>query len=359
MTGGGPRDVDLLVVSPRTTPGLQRDHDELIDALNRLGLSTAVATSDYGALGRLRGMAYVVDELIVVGALWHATRRVLKSVRPRGVLIMTSVAGLMLPSRLLARSGVRFDGLANITRTSWWAAPTRLLERRCLRRAGLLLPYTRAIATAAAPLIEADMPCIVWPSPVRPGPEPASERTPGALCYANDPEKKGLDLAVRAWTVAAPSSHRLFVAGIEPDRARRYLRARKVMIPANVELCGRLPEASYRKLSASVLIYLGSSRVDEFATTQLEALWDGALLVTGPSKGPIEALQLARDLDSRLVAEELTTEALAASVRQALALAPLQREAYRKRARELLEPYSRDAFTHRLHDQVLPALWRS
>jgi hypothetical protein len=353
----GRREVDVLVVSPRTTPGLQRDHDELLDALRRLGLSTAVATSDYGALGRLRSLAYVVDELVVVGGLWHATRRALRSVRPRGVLITTSVAGLLLPPRLLQRSGIRFDGLANITRTSWWGALTRALERRCLQEAGVLLPYTPAVARAAEPLIGSGKRCIVWPSPVRPGPEPASTRSPAGLCYANDPEKKGLDLAVEAWRQGAPATHRLLVTGIEPAVGQRFLRARGIDPPPNVEWCGRISEADYRRLSASVLLYLGASRVDEFATTQLEALSDGALLVTGPSRGPMEALDLARALDSRLVAVAMTSEALASALREALRLNAEEQARYRERARQALAPYTREAFTERLRDEVLPSLY--
>jgi hypothetical protein len=359
MAGHGIRAVDVLVVSPRTTPGLRRDHDELLRALHRLELTTAVATSHYGAIGRLRRLAYVADETIVFAALAHATHRVLQRVRPRFIFITTSVGGALLPSQLLERAAIRFDGLATATRRQWWGAGSRALERRCLRRAAVLLPYTTAVARDAQTLIGSDRPSIVWPSPVRPGPPPAQERWPAGLCYANNPDKKGLDIAVSAWKLAAPGDHRLLIAGIEPAAGQRFLRARGVDAPSNLEWCGRLPETRYRQLSASVLVHVGSSRVDEFATTQLEALMDGALLVTGPSQGPIEALHLARAIEPRLVAAEMTPEGLAVPIREALRLDSQEREAYRRRAREALEPYTREAFINRLRDEVLPALYAS
>lgn len=346
----------MLVVASNTTPGLRRDYEELTVALQALGLTVSVATSTYGLLGHIRPLAYALNELVTAASLRHAARRALRGRQPRAVIVTTSTSGALLPACLLGRAGIRFDGLAGATRLRRLDAPSRALERRCLARARVALPYSAAAAGRLERIRPPDRPCLVWPSPVRPGPAPLQQRLPAALCYANDPEKKGLDLAVAAWGRAAPDSHRLLVTGIEPARGRSFVRQRGVSAGTNIQWLGRLSEAEYRRLSASVAIYLGASRVDQFATTQLEALMDGALLVTAPSRGPMEALELARRLDPRLVATAVSVEALVRALEAALAMSVAARADYRARAQTVLRPYSREAFFARLSAEVLPLL---
>lgn len=248
------------------------------------------------------------------------------------------------------------DGVVTATRRRALDAPSRLMERRCLRAAHVLLPYSTRVQAAASAIVDEATPVVVWPSPVRPGPPPASDRTPAALIYAGNPHKKGLDLAVEAWRLAAGESHRLFITGISEEVGRRFLAARGVIPPRSVEWLGQLSQSDYRRLSATVTLYLGASRVDEFATTQLEALLDGALLVTAPSEGPIEALQLAQELDRRLVARDVSAEGLAAAITVALALEPGEQDDYRRRARKLMTRYTRESFDARLRGEVLPLL---
>ena len=72
------------------------------------------------------------------------------------------------------------------------------------------------------------------------------------------------------------------------------------------------------------------------------------MLVTTPAPGPYPALALARELDPRLVAEDL-----APALRAALDdPAP----GYAARAAELVAPFSRDAVTATLSQHVLPRL---
>jgi lipid A disaccharide synthetase len=88
----------------------------------------------------------------------------------------------------------------------------------------------------------------------------------------------------------------------------------------------------------------------------LEALADGALLVTVPSGGPFEALALARELAPELVAERVAPEPLAAALRTAFALPDDRAARYRAEATRLLEPLRAEAVQRVVAEEVLPAL---
>ncbi len=350
------RRVDLLVVSANTTPGLRRDLRDLLDALHRTGLTVEVATSNYGLLSHLRHLAAPADDLIVAAGIRNAVRRAMNRCAPRSVMLTTSVAGGLLSTQLLQSAAVRIDGTASASRVRGRDVSARLLERRSLRNARVILPYSDRVRDDAAPLAGSQAIWVIWPSPVRAGPPQPSERLTGGLCYANNPHKKGLDLAVQAWTLAGSRSAPLFVTGISASVGRRFLAKRGISAPPNVEWLGHLSESEYRRLSARVLLYVGSSRVDEFATTQLEALMDGALLVTVPSQGPLEALHLAAALDRRMVASGVSAEALAVAIDHALSLPGTERADYRGRAQKLMSRYSTHAFDQCLKDEIVPAL---
>ena len=119
-------------------------------------------------------------------------------------------------------------------------------------------------------------------------------------------------------------------------------------------LAGRPPRAD----RAAPRLYVSASRIEEYGVAQLEALAGGALLVTTPSRGPYEALPLARRLEPALVAAERSPQALAAALRAALELPEPARAEYRDRARELVAPYSREELRRRLERDVLPFLLR-
>ena len=78
------------------------------------------------------------------------------------------------------------------------------------------------------------------------------------------------------------------------------------------------------------------------------ALADCCLLVTTPAPGPYAALPLARELDARLVGDDL-----ARALRTALD-DPLP--GYGERARTLLAPYAPAAVDALVRDRLLPAL---
>jgi hypothetical protein len=75
-----------------------------------------------------------------------------------------------------------------------------------------------------------------------------------------------------------------------------------------------------------------------------------------PTPGSFEALPLARELDPRLVAAEVSAGALAESLLAGLAIPRDEREDYARRARELLEPYREEAIARVVAERVLPAL---
>ena len=113
-------------------------------------------------------------------------------------------------------------------------------------------------------------------------------------------------------------------------------------------MAGRLAPEEYRELLRRARMFLCAPRREDYGTAQLEALADGCMLVTTPSPGPYAALALARELDNRLVGEDIE-----ASLRAALDdPAP----GYADRARELLAPFSPEVVDRLVAERLLPRL---
>jgi hypothetical protein len=343
-------DADVVVVRTGTTPGLRRDDDELVRALETLGYGVISIGTDYGLMGRLR-FAFPFIDLIEAAALRHATLRVLQHKRADLVIFTTASSTLFQPAGVLNRSAVRFDATLAQNRPGVRNAITRKLGDRALRRASMLLP----LSNEAGEEYHAADRMVVMPSPIAPGPGSSATREPAGLCYVGNPDKKGLDIAVAAWSSAMPSSWPLHITGISAAEGARFLRHRSVRPAENLIWSGRISATAHRKLSSQVEIYVGASRIDEFAGAQLEAIKDGALLVSVPSAGTITPLSLARDLAPELIATEVSAEALAIVLGRALALSDEDKSAYRERARIIMRPFSRTAFQDTLRNSVLPA----
>ena len=180
-------------------------------------------------------------------------------------------------------------------------------------------------------------PAVVVPIAVEPS-GPAAERDLAAVTYAADPHKKGLDRVLAAWTTARRGRY----------RSRRAPRRRGVPAAPGVRDAGRLPPAEFRALLRRARVYVTAPRREDYGLAQLEALADGALLVTTPAPGPYAALPIARALDERLVSDDL-----AGALRAALD-DPLP--GYADRAASALGPYRREAVDATVQERLLPAL---
>ncbi len=350
-----PTPVDVLLVSPGTTAGWRRVDSELAELLEELGLSTATATTDFRMVGRLRrGM--LVTDLVEAAAMRRALTRALRRHRPRAIVYSSPQATMLQPrGRLRGATAVRFDEPAATNRLGLGTGLLHALERRSLGRVRLLLPLG-VEPSAEARAVRVATPMVALPVAIDATPGPAGPREPAAVLYAGNPEKKGLALAVAAWAQAAPADWRLRVTGIDQDPGRRHLARHGVGEPSGVEWDGVVPQDRYRALLESATVFVSASRHEDYGLAQLEALAAGLVLVTVPASGPYPALDLARELDQRLVARDDSPQALAEAVEAALGMADAERARYAERARELLGPHSRAELRRRLTEQVLPVL---
>jgi hypothetical protein len=248
---------------------------------------------------------------------------------------------------------VRLDAPARMNRPGVRNAGLHALERRALARARLVLPWSRAALDALPPGAAR---AIVVPPPVVPSGEGATERERLAVAYTPDVKAKGLDIVCAAWAAAALDDARLLVFGVERDRAIGHLHRVGVPVPAGVEFLGKTPPGEFRAGLRRARAYVGGARWEDFGMAPLEALADGALLVTVPSGGPFEALAMARSLAPGLVADAVAPEPLAAALRAAFALPPPELERYRAEAARLIEPYRPEAVQIAVKEEVLPAL---
>jgi glycosyltransferase involved in cell wall biosynthesis len=253
---------------------------------------------------------------------------------------------------------VRFDAPAALNRTGADGLWQRPRERRTLAAADLLIPLGETAAAAAREVLADSAPPIV-PVPVTvedppPGEPPA--RDIDAVAYAGFPHKRGLDLICAAWAEARPPDGRMLVAGVERERALRWLERCGVPEPPGVEWPGRLPRDEWLRAVQRGRVLVNASRWEDYGLVQLEALAAGTPLVTAPSPGPYEALAIARRLDPGLVAGSMDGAALAEALRAGLALDEPVRADYARRAREALAPYRSDAARRVVAEQVLPRL---
>lgn len=100
-------------------------------------------------------------------------------------------------------------------------------------------------------------------------------------------------------------------------------------------MSGLLSPIEYRALLRRARVFVTAPRREDYGVAQLEALVDGCQLVSVPAPGPYVALSIARELDTRLVGEDLGAALRSAlddpmpdyAARAATALAPFRRVA--------------------------------
>jgi glycosyltransferase involved in cell wall biosynthesis len=333
--------LDVLIVSLGSTGGLRAVDEELLASLRRAGARAEMARA---APPRRRLRTLALTDLAWALAARRAARVALAREDARALIYSTTTAALLWPRR----GAIRFDALAAANRPGRHGLWQRPLERRRLREARLLLPQSEG-ALAEAPEACArrvgEDGVIVLPVPVEPSPDSGAARDIAAITYAANPTKKGLDLLLSAWASVCRPGEELLVTGVAEDDLRAYGYA----LPADgVRVVGTLALAEYRALLRRARAYVCAARREDYGVAQLEALADGCTLVTVPSPGPYVALPLARELDARLVSEDIGR-----ALRTALDdPAPN----YAERAARALAPFRRDAVDRLVARELLPRL---
>ncbi len=329
--------LDVLIVSLGSTGGLRTADDELLASLRRAGADVAMVRAK---------PPRAVRTLMLTDLLWAlAARRAavaqLRRTPARALVYSSSTAALFWP-----RPGaIRFDALAAGNRPGRHGSWQRPLERRRLREASLLLPWSEgaleelcspssrsrfsssssslspdthtppAVATPALTLMVPIEPSTgpiepptshIEPSPHESSPGELSggspERDITAFAYVANPIKKGLHRLLDAWRLAHRPGEQLVLAGASEDELRGY----GYMLPAEgVKVLPMLPYDEYRALLRRTRLFICAALREDYGIAQLEALSDGCMLVTTPSPGPYVALPIARSLDARLVGEDL------------------------------------------------------
>jgi glycosyltransferase involved in cell wall biosynthesis len=325
---------DVLVVSAGSTEGWRAGAAALRDAIARAGATVALVTADPSPQVR----TFALTDFMQARAARRATIKGIEAHDPRAIVYCSITAALLWP-----RPGAIFlDSIAAENRPGRHGIWQRRVERRRLRDAPLLLPWSnRSLQPLKGPHAEA----VVVPVPVDAPRPTGGPREVAAVTYAGDPVKRRLAKVLEAWSSARREGERLVVTGM-PEQER----ARIAGLPAadGVELAGPLTSAEFRALLLRARAFLAAPRIEDYGIAALEALACGCQLVTTPSRGPYPALQLARELDARLVAEDL-----APAIRTALD-DPLP--GYAARAADLLAPFSRAALDRVVGERVLPRL---
>ncbi len=336
---------DVLIVSLGSTGGLRAVDEELLASLGRAGASAEIVA----AAPQPPTRTLMLTDLRWALAARRAAQDTLERTNPRALIYSSTTAALLWP-----RAGViRFDAPAAGNRPGRHGLWQRLLERRRLREAPLLLPQSEgALHEVPSSLRKALGPrgALVLPVPVEPsGPHPdggtGGHRDIAAVTYAANPAKKGLDLLLNAWRQVRMAGEELHVTGVTEEE----LRALGFDIPAEgVSVTGTLSREDYRALLRRARVYVCAARREDYGIAQLEALADGCMLVTVPSPGPYAALPIARELDERLVDDDIGV-ALRVGLDDPIS-------GYAERAGHLLAPFSRAEIDRQVADELLPRL---
>lgn len=317
--------VDFLLVTLGATAGLRAMEEELAASIKRAGASVSVARARRSREVR----TFALTDAQQAVAARRVAQEALQAQRPRVVIYSSSTAALLWP-----RPGaIHFDAPAAGNRPGRHGVWQRRVERRRFADAALLMALSAGGLAEAPPHRRG----IVVPFPVEPSGLDADGRDITAVTYAADPRKKGLAAVLGAWGRARRAGETLVVVGQGSGPALEGVRWAGLHTPAR-----------FRELLRRARIYLTAPRREDYGITQLEALADGAMLVTTPAPGPYAALPIARELDPRLV-----THDLAPAIRAAL---DTPSASYEQRAIAALAPYRRVAVDAVVAEQLVPLL---
>jgi hypothetical protein len=322
--------LDVLIVGLGATHGLRAAEDELAGALLRAGAGVLLVRAERPR--EVRTLA--LTDLVWARAARRAAVEALSDHSPRAVIYSTTTAALLWPQP----GAIRFDAAAAGNRPGRHGVWQRPVEHRRLRQAPLLLPQDpAALAEAGSP----ETPSLVVPIPVEPSAAagPPEPRDLAAVTYATNPYKKGLDRVLAAWEAVAQPGEELVVAGLRgPDRD-------------GVRYTGTLEHLEFRALLRRTRVYITAPRREDYGIAQLEALADGARVVTTPAPGPYAALPLLQG-GLGWVAEP---DGLGAALRAALD-DPADDAVYAERALDAIAPFRRARVDAIVAGELLPRL---
>ena len=327
---------DVALVSLGGTVGLRAADAELAASLRRAGASVDLV--EVPAPREVRTFA-LTDLGWALAARRTAAGEAVQGAR---AVVYSSVTAALLWPRVGA---IRFDSLAAANRPGRHGFWQRPLERRRVREASLLVPWSdEALAGSPARRAEA----VVVPVPIEASGPVDGARDIAAITYGANWSKKGLDRVLSAWATAARAGEELVVCGGVAHVPAPGAKQRAE--PPSVRFAGPLPREEYRALLRRSRTFVTAPRREDHGIAQLEALADGCQLVTTPAPGPYVALEIARRLDPRLVVHP---DQLAQAIRTAL---DDPGPGYAERAREALAPLTHEAVDAIVANRLLPKL---
>jgi len=317
---------DVLIVSAANTTGWRVAAEELARSIARAGASVEVVTAEPAP----RVRTFMLTDFVQARAARQAALRGIDLHEPRSIIYCSITAALLWP-----RPGaIYLDSIAAENRPGRHGVWQRQIERRRLAQAPLVLAWSEgALDALAGPRPET----VVVPVPVEPRHIAPAERDIAAATYAGDPVKRRVTTVLDAWARARRGDETLVVTGYDDVATGEGVRSAGIVGPDD-----------FRRLLSRSRVFVAAPRREEYGVAALEALGCGCLLVTTPSPGPYPARDIAKELDPRLV-----TEDLADAIRVALD-DPLPD--YAARAAELLAPFSRRAIDQAVAERVLPRL---
>ena len=316
----------MLVVSGAATTGWRVAGVELTRSLRAAGAQVELVEAAQAP----RVRTFALTDFVQARAARAAAQAGIAAHKPRAIVYCSITSTLLWP-----RPGaISLDSIAAENRPGRHGVWQRPVERRRLAQAPLVLAWSRH---SLDPLRGPHPQTVVVPVPIEPAPRISAPRDLAAVTYAGDPVKRRLGLVLSAWQRARREGERLVVAGTELPHP-----------PAGVEVAGPLSGPEFRRLLARARVFVAAPIREDYGVAALEALAGGCLLVTTPSPGPYPARDLARELDPRLVTDDLS-----AAIRAALDAPPAD---YAERAAQLLEPFTRAAVDRTIARDVLPRL---
>jgi glycosyltransferase involved in cell wall biosynthesis len=319
--------VDVLVVSIGATGGWRAAARELAGSIERAGASVELVTASQP--GRVRTMA--LTDYVEARAARSAALSGIAAHDPGAIVYCSVTAALLWP-----RPGaVSLDSIAAENRPGRHGIWQRPVERHRLRQTPLVLAWSERSLEPLAGSRYAEV--VVVPPPVDGTPDPHQDRDIAAITYAGDPVKRRLPLVLEAWRRARRPDEMLVVTGVDG-----------IQPVEGVRVVGRLAAAEFHALLSRARVFVAAPSREDFGIAALEALAHGCVLVTTPARGPYPALGIARELDPRLVGDDLR-----AAIRVALDDPDLD---YAARATELLAPFRRRHVDQTVAERVLPRL---